>query len=207
MTRLDLLPLSPLLLWDRLSMPFIFPSIFLWCRCIGDSLHLKSRFGVGHTVSVLTQHPGPVIQHLQEACSAIVVRSQNADQVVFQLPQQGVGRQKSGLVPVIRQLETWVESKSPLIREWGLSFTTLEDVFLKVGAEDQAPLRTGVVGEGFVANEGAILGHRPRRQHQASTAINGASSTEALARSLVASGPAEGSDWEGSEETESLCSE
>ena len=85
--------------------------------------------------------------------------------------------------------------------------TALEDVFLKVGAEDQAPLRTGVVGEGFVANEGAILGHRPRRQHQASTAINGASSTEALARSLVASGPAEGSDWEGSEETESLCSE
>ena len=32
--------------------------------CVGDSLHLKARFGVGHSISVLSHHPEAVIEEL-----------------------------------------------------------------------------------------------------------------------------------------------
>ncbi|CAB4007510.1 ATP-binding cassette sub-family A member 3-like [Paramuricea clavata] len=99
-------------------------------RCCGSSLFLKSRYGVGYRLTLVkaadcnvTATSSLVYNHVQDARMVSDVGAELA----FVLPSQS----SVGFEPLFRELE---EGKEKLgISSFGVSVTTLEDVFIKVG--------------------------------------------------------------------------
>ncbi|KAF9357986.1 hypothetical protein BGX26_002719 [Mortierella sp. AD094] len=114
-------------------------------RCIGTSLHLKELYGTGFRLNVSSK-PG----RLQEACESIqnqilkgmkyrrIDKFTNATTFEFELDsahqQQGRG-QLSSIFGILSQT-----SRFPAIEDWGVSQTTLEDVFIKIVTEGDSAL-------------------------------------------------------------------
>ncbi|KAF9174646.1 hypothetical protein BGX21_009875 [Mortierella sp. AD011] len=114
-------------------------------RCIGTSLHLKELYGTGFRLNVSSK-PG----RLQEACESIqnqilkgmkyrrIDRFTNATTFEFELDtahqQQGRG-QLSSIFGALSQTDRF-----PAIEDWGVSQTTLEDVFIKIVTEGDSTL-------------------------------------------------------------------
>ena len=95
-------------------------------RAIGDSLELKNRFGKGYSVTIVAED-----NRIDEAKSMIVERfnsavleDESAGALTYQL--SGIGNE---IPSFIRYLDS---ESSGLIRNWGISQSTLEDVFLKL---------------------------------------------------------------------------
>ncbi|KAI1321577.1 hypothetical protein EDD11_003057 [Mortierella claussenii] len=126
-------------------------------RCIGTSLHLKDLYGSGFRLDISSQ-PG----RLQEACESVehqvlrglryrrIDKFTNATTYEFELEQQqqqqqqreedqsayGNGRgQLSRIFSCLSQ-----PGRFPAIEDWGLSQTTLEDVFIKIVTDGDAAL-------------------------------------------------------------------
>lgn len=103
-------------------------------QCIGSSLFLKNRFGVGYNLVIAKtdRAPAPQIdkfilgwipnaQKLQEVSS----------EITFQLPSSSSNKFKEFF-------ESFDENLSALgIRSYGVGITTLEEVFLKIGHGDE----------------------------------------------------------------------
>jgi len=100
-------------------------------RCVGNSLHLKKRFGDGYRINIATSmEQAPLVK----------------EQVQFYLPQCSLIAESGGslvfginandhqtLVPLFRYLEEEErKGAQSIIMDWGISQTSLEDVFLKV---------------------------------------------------------------------------
>ncbi|KAG0021690.1 hypothetical protein BGZ80_001901 [Entomortierella chlamydospora] len=114
-------------------------------RCIGTSLHLKELYGTGFRLNVSSK-PG----RLQEACESIqnqilkgmkyrrIDKFTNATTFEFELDsahqQQGRG-QLSSIFGALSQT-----GRFPAIEDWGVSQTTLEDVFIKIVTEGDSAL-------------------------------------------------------------------
>jgi ABC-type multidrug transport system ATPase subunit len=108
-------------------------------RSVGSSLHLKSKYATGYRLNLIcmegkeeqvkhlihTQLPSAT---LQEANSANLVYSVQGDPTIgtFLQSLQEISRSH------IESLGLDEQQHPSLIRDWGLSNSTLEDVFLKV---------------------------------------------------------------------------
>ena len=100
-------------------------------RAIGTSMQLKTRFGNGYRVSIVTDH-----ERLQEAKhfvdskapTAILTDDSSVGALTYQFPSHNIDAVPS----FIRHLD---EEDSGLIRNWGLSQTSLEEVFLRLVRE------------------------------------------------------------------------
>ncbi|KAG0309390.1 hypothetical protein BGZ98_002896 [Dissophora globulifera] len=114
-------------------------------RCIGTSLHLKELYGSGFRLNISSK-PG----RLQEACESVekilkdyqfrrIDKFTNATTFEFDLDQQyqhGSGRgQLSEIFACLSQ-----PGRFPAIEDWGVSQTTLEDVFIKIVTEGDSAL-------------------------------------------------------------------
>ncbi|KAG0033431.1 hypothetical protein BGZ81_008517 [Podila clonocystis] len=124
-------------------------------RCIGTSLHLKELYGSGFRLSV-TSKPG----RLQEACQSIeekVLGSRpfkrtdkftNATVFDFNIGQatNEAGVSKGELSSVFRSLLQ--KEQFPDVEDWGISQTTLEDVFVNIVTGADASLRVPTVVRG-----------------------------------------------------------
>ncbi|GJJ67951.1 hypothetical protein EMPS_00297 [Entomortierella parvispora] len=122
-------------------------------RCIGTSLHLKNLYGSGFRLNVSSK-PG----RLQEACEqieAVVLKGlsfkridkfTNATTYEFDLfsSQQQQQRQQTevghGQLSKIFSYLCQQPSLFPAIEDWGISQTTLEDVFIKICTEGESAL-------------------------------------------------------------------
>ncbi|KAF9961954.1 hypothetical protein BGZ72_000576 [Mortierella alpina] len=116
-------------------------------RCIGTSLHLKELYGAGFRLDISSK-PG----RLDEACQSVerqVLRGMsfrridkftNATTYEFHLQQQqGPEAQARGqLSKVFSELSQ--PGRFPAVEDWGVSQTTLEDVFIKIVTEGDAAL-------------------------------------------------------------------
>jgi hypothetical protein len=107
-------------------------------RCVGSSLFLKKEFGVGYRLAVV-KNPTPLQDHSSEdAVKDIVLGHEIGSQLltnvgtemIFQLPLNGT----SSFASIFEALDDKVLAKEVLT--YGVSITTLEEVFLKVSRGD-----------------------------------------------------------------------
>lgn len=107
-------------------------------RCSGSSLYLKNRFGLGYLLSI-AKSDAALIDPITEAVQAIVrdatVNSSIAGEVVYRMPIQAV--------PQFPELFAMLRDGASQLRitSYGISITTLEQVFIKLAREaDSADL-------------------------------------------------------------------
>jgi len=107
-------------------------------RCVGSSLFLKKEFGVGYRLAV-AKNPSPVQDKSSEdAVKDIILGREIGSQLltnvgtemIFQLPLNGT----SSFASIFEALDDKVIAKEVLT--YGVSITTLEEVFLKVSRGD-----------------------------------------------------------------------
>lgn len=108
-------------------------------RCIGSAQHLKSKYGKGYTLTVnLLPCEEEIAQ--QEKLGDFINTLSGGEGVLL----SSINRTKKFLVPknsstsisnIFKQME---QNKSALeIREWGLSLSTLEDVFVSTVSDEE----------------------------------------------------------------------
>ena len=99
-------------------------------RAVGTSLFLKSKFGKGHTVSILsdTDNSSQVKDIVMRCMPTAEIIASNAGNTSISLPR--------GAVAKIPKLFSELTAQPHLVKEWGLSNTTLEEVFLRLAAQD-----------------------------------------------------------------------
>ncbi|KAG9307579.1 hypothetical protein G9A89_023144 [Geosiphon pyriformis] len=104
-------------------------------RALGNSIHLKNRFGAGYRVSLVThpQDSSHVKQLIQNRIPSAVLEDDSAGALIYELPVSGL----SSLPSLIKWLEdnkdmSSVEPGKSLITAWGVSQKGLEEAFLKL---------------------------------------------------------------------------
>lgn len=101
-------------------------------QTVGSTYYLKKKFGGGYRLTCVKQpgcNPELVHETLQSVLEEIHLISNESTEIVFYLPQKAL----DSFQHVFRKLED--ESKLLKISSFGCSFTTLEDVFLRLGSE------------------------------------------------------------------------
>ncbi|KAF2078435.1 hypothetical protein CYY_000302 [Polysphondylium violaceum] len=101
--------------------------------CNGNSLQLKNKFGEGYSISIVVKRPEcipEVKDMIFRALPASKLLSESADLLNFGFP---INTPQDILVNFFKSIEeiTLNQQTSP-IRDWSVSHTTLEDVFLSV---------------------------------------------------------------------------
>ena len=97
-------------------------------RALGTSLLLKNKFGAGYRVSVVTKQEDAA--RIKDEVEKLIPNSKceddSAGALIFQLPRESLQK-----VPAF---VSWAEKKfeGKEISAWGISQTTLEEVFLKL---------------------------------------------------------------------------
>jgi ATP-binding cassette, subfamily A (ABC1), member 3 len=100
--------------------------------CCGSSVFLKNKFGVGYSItftkSSLSVDSQAIIDVIRKHSSKCEILSNIGTELTVQLPLNDVG----GFPLMFKEID---EKKDTLkYQEYGISITTLEEVFLNVGA-------------------------------------------------------------------------
>ena len=96
-------------------------------RANGSSLFLKNRFGKGHTISLLTDPANAdAVEAAARELPGSEILSSAAGNISVSLPRHAA----SGIPALFQKLMPG--AGPPLISEWGISNTTLEEVFLRL---------------------------------------------------------------------------
>eukprot|EP00658_Telonema_sp_P-2_P006414 TRINITY_DN12438_c0_g1_i3.p1 TRINITY_DN12438_c0_g1~~TRINITY_DN12438_c0_g1_i3.p1 ORF type:complete len:2202 (+),score=596.20 TRINITY_DN12438_c0_g1_i3:221-6826(+) len=123
--------------------------------CCGDSLFLKKRFGLGYHLTV-SKHVGiskqendlltGKVQQTVAACVPQLDLERDCQlagaEMAFQLPKGDNADEESMLresfINLFGQLDEMKKEHAALLDSWGISMTTLEEVFLKLAADSHA---------------------------------------------------------------------
>eukprot|EP01114_Cavostelium_apophysatum_P014827 TRINITY_DN3937_c0_g1_i2.p1 TRINITY_DN3937_c0_g1~~TRINITY_DN3937_c0_g1_i2.p1 ORF type:complete len:862 (+),score=239.32 TRINITY_DN3937_c0_g1_i2:158-2743(+) len=108
-------------------------------RCVGTSLHLKNKFGLGYRVNLSTiperhyELRNMVTSMLPEA----LLIAESGGFFVFGVQTKDMSR----VIPFFQFIEQNKADPNFVVKDWGMSQTTLEEVFLKVtkAAEEEQP--------------------------------------------------------------------
>jgi len=100
-------------------------------KCIGTSLHLKNQYGGGYRINVVVDEDFATTTkaRVSDLLPGIQVVTENAGNIVFSLPENYEEQQLTTMFEYLKNPEANV-------KYWGVSNTTLEDVFLKVTRQD-----------------------------------------------------------------------
>lgn len=112
------------LLGDRIAI-----MVYGKIRCIGNNLHLKNKFGTGYSINLVVnpENVNEVLSSLTSICPELTLGANDSGSISVKLP-----RNVSHQMPnILRFLESNKGSAS-FVREWGVSHTSLEEVFLEV---------------------------------------------------------------------------
>ncbi|KAJ3413316.1 ATP-binding cassette sub- A member 1 [Chytridiales sp. JEL 0842] len=94
-------------------------------RAIGNSISLKNKYGAGYRISVITDSATEMKTQVTRQVPGAVLEDDAAGALIYQFP-----RESTGSIPAfVKWLE---ENKEGLVKAWGISQTTLEEVFLKL---------------------------------------------------------------------------
>jgi len=104
-------------------------------QCIGDSIHLKHKYGTGYNLNLTldVKHEQQVDSVVRQTCPQAILISSNAGNVLYGIPQAFV----ENLAHIVEYIEKWETDASCPIREWSISHTTLEEVYLKVTSKSE----------------------------------------------------------------------
>jgi len=96
-------------------------------RAIGAPIRLKSKYGAGYRVSLVCREPDvPAVKaDVLARLPALQLEDDSAGALIFQVPAAAIGE----LPDLVKYLDG---GGNGLVREWGISQTTLEDVFLRI---------------------------------------------------------------------------
>ena len=133
-------------------------------QCVGSSLFLKSRYGVGYTLTVVKNQTsansgaelvsgGAVNAGTDSAVLTTLVKNAIADaeplsdvgaEISFRLPFSAADRFPALFTSLdeMKGNSPSLLGGGPLIQEYGIAVTTLEEVFLRVGKEESDALAT-----------------------------------------------------------------
>lgn len=106
--------------------------------CLGSSLFLKNRFGVGYNLTMVKKSKEqnnliePYLRKEENLGNQIKKLSEVSSEITFQIPSQLSERFKNFFTRFDQDLDGLG------IRSYGISVTTLEEVFLKVGHGDDS---------------------------------------------------------------------
>jgi ABC-type multidrug transport system ATPase subunit len=91
---------------------------------MNNSIALKSKFGAGYRISLITekQNAEKVKEIISSLIPEAVLEDDSAGALIYQFP-------KSDPIPAFVK---WLESDQTLVKNWGISQATLEEVFLKL---------------------------------------------------------------------------
>ena len=103
--------------------------------CLGSSIFLKNRFGVGYNFAMVKKskesNHGVISKYLEgHLGTEIKLLSEVSSEITFQIPNELSVKFKNFFTAFDRDMD------SLGIRSYGISVTTLEEVFLKVGHGD-----------------------------------------------------------------------
>ncbi|KAH6573196.1 hypothetical protein BASA60_006151 [Batrachochytrium salamandrivorans] len=99
-------------------------------RAINNSIALKTKFGTGYRISVMTNpsNSEQVKQIIQQMVSECILEDDVAGALIYQFPGSS-----SHHIP---ELVQWLEANPDgLVKSWGISQSTLEEVFLRLVRE------------------------------------------------------------------------
>ena len=104
-------------------------------RALGNSIRLKSKFGGGYRVSLVTrtEDSAKLKQLMENIISEATLEDDSAGSLLYELPNSALPK----LPTLIKWLEenderSVVESDKKLIKAWGISQKTLEEAFLRL---------------------------------------------------------------------------
>ena len=112
--------------------------------CLGSSLFLKNRFGVGYNLTMVKKSKEPntkIGQYLESKIGEVKKLSEVSSEITYQIPT-ALSYKFKDFFPLFDQ-----ELDSLDIRSYGISVTTLEEVFLKVGHGDDTDKNTNEIKE------------------------------------------------------------
>lgn len=126
-------------------------------KCCGTSFFLKKRFGTGYRL-VCVKHEGcdtnNVTNVLREYIPGIQVQEDIASELAYELPEEYVDRFQDMFV----KLEE--KQGSLKLGSFGVSLTTLEEVFLKVGSDSDFAKPGNITNELKASNNAQNGNHR-----------------------------------------------
>ncbi|KAK6097421.1 hypothetical protein MT418_003039 [Batrachochytrium dendrobatidis] len=96
-------------------------------RAIGDSVSLKNKFGAGYRISIVT-NPSMIEEVKAEVYRYVpgaTLEDDSAGALIYQFPVSSTNR----IPALVRHLDSNLDG---LVRAWGISQTTLEEVFLRI---------------------------------------------------------------------------
>lgn len=103
--------------------------------CLGSSLFLKNRFGVGYNLTMVKNSKESntlVGKYLEEHIGEVKKLSEVSSEITYQIPTALSHKFKDFFTQFDQDLEKLD------IRSYGISVTTLEEVFLRVGSGDDS---------------------------------------------------------------------
>ena len=104
-------------------------------KCIGTSLYLKNQFGAGYRISIVTSSPSATKAIIQSALPSLQLLDESANSLVF--TTQG-NRDFFHLFEALEgETVADLEDLTGRVNDWGISHTTLEEVFMRVTGKQQ----------------------------------------------------------------------
>ena len=105
-------------------------------KCIGDSIHLKTKFGSGYNLHLTVAIEKEQAVHSQVVSVVPQVKkiSSNAGNIIYGIPQENL----QPLIELLKQIELDEKQQdqgseeNKTIKEWSISHSTLEEVYLRV---------------------------------------------------------------------------
>lgn len=106
-------------------------------EAVGNSLFLKAKYGNGYRVALVSSLPdgdtGPARQFVGKYLPKAIIRADDGGSIMFDLPFSEVHSLPTFFAEMEKVMaKEGVANPKAIIREWGLSHATLEEVFLAV---------------------------------------------------------------------------
>jgi ATP-binding cassette subfamily A (ABC1) protein 5 len=105
-------------------------------RCVGSSLFLKNRFGIGYHLTVDIKK-GANVDFVNSLIESKISNAKldrfTASEVFYILPRN----ETQHFPELFKALEDSITNKDSIIRSYGISMTTLEEVFIRIGEESE----------------------------------------------------------------------
>jgi ABC-type multidrug transport system ATPase subunit len=97
-------------------------------RCIGNSLYLKNHYGEGYRISIITSYPEETFRLLREIVPSAKLEDSSGGSLMVSVPKS----EPKQIERLFSVMEGQEESELVgLINDWGISNSTLEEVFIK----------------------------------------------------------------------------
>ncbi|XP_071105754.1 cholesterol transporter ABCA5-like isoform X1 [Haliotis cracherodii] len=112
-------------------------------RCLGSSLFLKNRFGIGYHLNMVVEpdcNAETVSSVLSEQVKGVEMKRSHAKELAFTLPLSEVSTFSNMFSSLEQKVNGTTQAEKLGIKSYGVSMTTLEEVFLKLGEDtDENP--------------------------------------------------------------------